>query len=147
MENQIYAYVGLITIAIAVVYLFSKALKFNNAVLEGLTNRQSNTKSITEVVEALNKANEQMSDGINVSKNRTDIEDMIIALDEQIGYRMLIGCSELATNMSKTETKDISKEMEKLSNMQQTRTMLNDLLKFVDNATTNESTSKISSFF
>jgi hypothetical protein len=123
MENQIYAYVGLITIAIAVVYLFSKALKFNNAVLEGLTTRQSNTKSITEVVEALNKAN------------------------EQIGYRMLIGCSELATNMSKTETKDISKEMEKLSNMQQTRTMLNDLLKFVDNATTNESTSKISSFF
>ena len=149
MEKNIYAYVGLLVIAFAVVYLFVKALKYNSSVLEGLTAKRQDVQSIGDIVKSLNKANEQMGDSLNISKNRTDIEDMIVALDEQIGYNMLVGCTTLAAKMSDVDPKDVSKDLKKLSHMQQTRTMLDDLLKFVDNVSTSSdtTTSKITSFF
>ena len=149
MEKNIYAYVGLMVIAFAVVYLFVKALKYNSSILEGLTARRQDVQSIGDIVKSLNKANEQMGDSLNISKNRTDIEDMIVALDEQIGYSMLVGCSTLAAKMSAVDPKDVGKDLKKLSHMQQARTMLDDLLKFVDNVSTSSDTtaSKITSFF
>ena len=148
MEKNIYAYVGLLAIAFIVIYLFVKALKYNSSVLEGLTAKQP-TQSIEDIVKSLNKANEAMGDSVNISKNRTDIEDMIVALDEQIGYHMLVGCSALATKMAAVEPKGVGKDMEKLTHMQQVRTTLDDLLKFVDSVSTSSdaTTSKISSFF
>ena len=147
MEKNIYAYVGLLVIAFVVIYLFVKALKYNSSIIEGLTSKQP--QSIEATVTALNKANEQMGDGLNISKNRTEIEDMLVALDEQIGYNMLKGCFALATKMAAPDVNGAAKDMEKLSHMQQVRTMLDDILKFVDNVSTSSdsTTSKIASFF
>jgi hypothetical protein len=152
MEKNIYAYVGLLVIAFLVVYLFVKALKYNSSILEGLTVKQQQTQSVEDIVKSLNKANEQIGDGFNISKNRTDIEDMLVALDEQIGYIMLGTCFSLAKNMpghAGEITAGMGKNMEKLTNMQQVRTMLDDVLKFVDNVSTSSdaATSKITSFF
>ena len=149
MEKNIYAYVGLLVIAFLVVYLFVKALKYNSSILEGLTVKQQQTQSVEDIVKSLNKANEQMGDGFNISKNRTDIEDMLVALDEQIGYIMLGTCFSLAKKMDGTGgPAGMVKDMEKLTHMQQVRTMLDDVLKFVDNVSTSSdaATSKTSFF-
>jgi len=150
MEKNIYAYVGLLVIAFVVIYLFVKALKYNSSIIEGLTAKQQETQSIEDIVKQINKANEAVGDGLNISKNRTDIEDMLVALDEQIGYIMLMGCVSLAAKMDGTAGPvGAGKDMERLAHMQQVRTMLDDVLKFVDNVSSGSTatTSKITSFF
>jgi hypothetical protein len=130
-------YWNLLLFAMILLGLYIFFSNYNNmpVVKEGLENQSSangiagNSKTYLENIKQFNI---QMKDKLNInnSEYRKNYEDIILALDDYINYTMLDQILKIPINS------DINKEnLEKiirLGSMNETRTALNNILKFVD---------------
>jgi hypothetical protein len=131
-----------------------KALKLNCSIIEGLTKATTEKQTIEETVNYLQKTNEQMEDALSTDKNRTEIENMIVALDEHLGYIMLEEVLKLAVaqgdkDKSSTQKETAIQAAKAVVQTQQVRTALDDTIKFLDSLSTtkNKVTSGFSNLF
>lgn len=93
-ENEVYKYLGLAFIVLAVIFIIHKIVEVQSRVVEGMSNNSS-AKSISEIVQEVKKLAARNRDDLHIAEDRDKLEDVIIA------YKSLIGCTvlkEMSTN-------------------------------------------------
>lgn len=116
-------------------YIFFNNYNSLPDIKEGLENKSSgnglssNSKTYLENIKQINM---KMKDKLNInnSEYRKNYEDIILAVDDYINYAMLEQILNISINSDNTG-KNLEKII-KLGNMNETRTALNNVLKFVD---------------
>lgn len=132
--KEVYWNLLLFTMILLGLYIF-----FTNynipVVKEGLENQSSpngvssNSKTYLENIKQMNM---QMKDKLNInnSEYRKNYEDIILALDDYINYTMLDQILKIPVNSDMN--KENLEKIIKLGSVNETRTALNNILKFVD---------------
>jgi len=93
-ENEVYKYLGLAFIVLAVIFIIHKIVEVQSRVVEGMSNNSS-AKSISEIAQEVKKLAARNRDDLHIAEDRDKLEDVIIA------YKSLIGCTvlkEMSTN-------------------------------------------------
>jgi hypothetical protein len=93
-ENEVYKYLGLAFIVLAVIFIIHKIVEVQSRVVEGMSNNSS-AKSISEIVQEVKKLAARNRDDLHIAEDRDKLEDVIIA------YKSLIVCTvlkEMSTN-------------------------------------------------
>ena len=93
-ENEVYKYLGLAFIILAVVFIIHKIVEVQSRVVEGMSNNSS-TISISEMEEEVKKLASRKRDDLHIGEDRDKLEDIIIAYKSLIGSRAL---EEMSTN-------------------------------------------------
>lgn len=93
-ENEVYKYLGLAFIIIAVIFIIHKIVEVQSRVVEGMSNNSS-TKSINEIEEEVKKLAERKREDLHIGEDRDKLEDIIIAYKSLIGSKVL---EEMSTN-------------------------------------------------
>jgi len=122
----------IISLIIVILFLLGRYSKSNSKkTLEGFSNTKLNPANIKESLSLLKNENEQITDGLLVSKYRSDYEDYIIELNNHID---LIALSE-----SVKPEEDIKIKIESLKEIDTRysplKEMLNDVMKKLDKTT------------
>ena len=93
-ENEVYKYLGLAFIILAVIFIIHKIVEVQSRVVEGMSNNSS-TISISEMEEEVKKLASRKRDDLHIGEDRDKLEDIIIAYKSLIGSRAL---EEMSTN-------------------------------------------------
>ena len=93
-ENEVYKYLGLAFIILAVIFIIHKIVEVQSRVVEGMSNNSS-TMSISEMEEQIKKLAARKRDDLHIGEDRDKLEDIIIAYKSLIGSRAL---EEMSTN-------------------------------------------------
>tara|TARA_B100001287_G_C22582262_1_gene481528 strand:+ start:585 stop:1019 length:435 start_codon:yes stop_codon:yes gene_type:complete len=93
-ENEVYKYLGLAFIILAVIFIIHKIVEVQSRVVEGMSNNSSKI-SISEMEEELKKLASRKRDDLHIGEDRDKLEDIIIAYKSLIGSRAL---EEMSTN-------------------------------------------------
>ena len=93
-ENEVYKYLGLAFIILAVIFIIHKIVEVQSRVVEGMSN-SSSTKSISEIEEEVKKLAARNRDDLHIGEDRDKLEDIIIAYKSLIGTTVL---KEMSTN-------------------------------------------------
>lgn len=93
-ENEVYKYLGLAFIILAVIFIIHKIVEVQSRVVEGMSNNSS-TMSISEMEEQIKKIAARKRDDLHIGEDRDKLEDIIIAYKSLIGSRAL---EEMSTN-------------------------------------------------
>ena len=93
-ENEVYKYLGLAFIILAVIFIIHKIVEVQSRVVEGMSNNSS-TKSINEIEEEVKKLAERKREDLHIGEDRDKLEDIIIAYKSLIGSKVL---EEMSTN-------------------------------------------------
>lgn len=93
-ENEVYKYLGLAFIILAVIFIIHKIVEVQSRVVEGMSNNSS-TMSISEMEEQVKKLAARKRDDLHIGEDREKLEDIIIAYKSLIGSRAL---EEMSTN-------------------------------------------------
>ena len=93
-ENEVYKYLGLAFIILAVIFIIHKIVEVQSRVVEGMSNNSS-TISISEMEEEVKKLASRKRDDLHIGEDRDKLEDIIIAYESLIGSRAL---EEMSTN-------------------------------------------------
>ena len=93
-ENEVYKYLGLAFIILAVIFIIHKIVEVQSRVVEGMSNNSS-TISISEMEEEVKKLAARKRDDLHIGEDRDKLEDIIIAYKSLIGSRAL---EEMSTN-------------------------------------------------
>jgi hypothetical protein len=93
-ENEVYKYLGLAFIILAVIFIIHKIVEVQSKVVEGMSN-SSSTKSISEIEEEVKKLAARNRDDLHIGEDRDKLEDIIIAYKSLIGTTVL---KEMSTN-------------------------------------------------
>jgi hypothetical protein len=94
-ENEVYKYLGLGFIVLAVIFIIHKIVEVQTRVIEGMSNDSSASKSINEILEEAKKLAQNKRSDLHISEDRDKFEDIISA------YKSMIGCEvlkEMSTN-------------------------------------------------
>jgi len=117
-----------------VVYLVFRSFNYNPMLIEGMTDASGNSVSTSgngiagsaaSYGATIKAATIKLQDTFLVSKYRTDYESVILNLDDYISNLML-------QNTLSFDMKNPSASLSKLVELQQAKTALNNVMKFVD---------------
>ena len=143
-QDNIYKYLGLGVVTILAVYIGIKTLTFQAKMIEGMTT-QSNQKKPTVTDEIANillnssssstaselkNINNKLNDILAVSKNRTDYENTIIALEELCNTMMFAYVQQSATDISKNNS--MASSMYTATGLKSFIDTLNATMKYID---------------
>lgn len=131
--------IGFIIIGIIVVYYIIKGFQLQNTIIEGLSNNDDTTSSVSTSAgiagtaanyAAAIKANfVKTQDELLIDKYRNDYEKVLINMDEYVSIMML----KQILSMNAGGTGEINnKSMERLNLLKQTKDILNSTMKFLD---------------
>lgn len=134
--------IGILVIAMFVIYYFIGCVKVQTSIIEGLTNStlpKISTTKISSILEAGNAANYaesikskfiQLQDELLISKYRKDYETAIINMDDYISMLMLKQV--LSMNTSETNQKANIDVLNTLNILKNSKDALNATMKFLD---------------
>jgi hypothetical protein len=94
---------------------------------EAMPNERDGAK---KYVETITGANTNLKNGLNIPQYRTDYENVLIQLDDYIGYCMLKQA--LDVNINVGDTTSAIATFEKINKLQASKTSLDNLMKWMD---------------
>ena len=93
-ENEVYKYLGLAFIILAVIFIIHKIVEVQTRVVEGMSDKSS-SKSINEILEEVKKIASRDRSDFHIGEDRDNFEDIIIAYKSILGTTVL---KEMSTN-------------------------------------------------
>ena len=88
-ENEVYKYLGLAFIILAVIFIIHKIVEVQTRVIEGMTNNDPHGKSINELIDEIKKVAQNKRNDLHITEDRDKLEDIIFS------YKSIIGCDVL----------------------------------------------------
>ncbi len=88
-ENEVYKYLGLAVIILAVIFIIHKIVEIQSRVIEGMTNNDPHGKSINELIDEIKKVAQNKRNDLHITEDREKLEDIIFS------YKSIIGCDVL----------------------------------------------------
>ena len=88
-ENEVYKYLGLAFIILAVIFIIHKIVEIQSRVIEGMTNNDPHGKSINELIDEIKKVAQNKRNDLHITEDREKLEDIIFS------YKSIIGCDVL----------------------------------------------------
>jgi hypothetical protein len=135
-------------IGIIGVFIYFITSLSNNYIVEGLENISSDVSAniqslpVGATVNASNYAtiiknlSTQLQDSLLVSKYRTDYENVIINMEDLVNNLMLRTTLNINANLNSPG--DVMKQLNALNTLQQSKTALNSVMKFIDSGSSSK---------
>jgi hypothetical protein len=151
MDNDnLYKYIGMIILAIFIIYIILRTLNFQATLIEGLTTADSTTNDTSKtdkdkIPDMINANTTIIEDGLLIDKYKKTYEDIIINLENNVNYFMLGGIMKNSETISKNPmSADSQKIINNLNNLKIFKDTLNDSMNFLDKSSS-VNTSSLSS--
>ena len=80
-ENEVYKYLGLAFIILAVIFIIHKIEEIQSRVIEGMTNNDPHGKSINELIDEIKKVAQNKRNDLHITEDREKLEDIIYILE------------------------------------------------------------------
>ena len=139
MDNDnLYKYIGMIILAIFIIYIILRTLNFQATLIEGLTTAESTTNDTSKtdkdkIPDMINANTTIIEDGLLIDKYKKTYEDIIINLENNVNYFMLGGIMKNSETISKNPmSADSQKIINNLNNLKIFKDTLNDSMNFLD---------------
>ena len=129
MSDKLYKYVGLTVIIIFVICVSVKSLDLNTQVIEGLTNNKDKSSLVGDLVKSTKRDNEHTKDALLINKYKTDYEDLILEMEENVNLKVFELITQVKSNDYNKKTMDTIKKINKL---EQFKLTLDQTMKFLD---------------
>lgn len=131
----------IVLLIIGCVYFYVNTTKMSADQREGFATVAGSTTSSTisdsherdgakKYVDSLSAANTNLKNGLNIPQYRVDYENVLVQLDDYIGYSMLKTALDVNINLS-DPTSAVS-SLDNLNKLNQCKNTLNDLMKWMD---------------
>ena len=103
-ENEVYKYLGLAFIILAVIFIIHKIVEVQSRVIEGMTNNDPHGKSINELIDEIKKVAQNKRNDLHITEDRDKLEDIIFS------YKSIIGCDvlkDMSTNRNNENNSEL----------------------------------------
>jgi len=137
-QDEFFKIIGILLVSFFIIYMVVKMFKLQATVLEGLTNGTDDTDSnpssgeagtATSYAAAIKALTVKLQDELLISKYRKDYENVIINLDDLMGYIML----KLVLNLKITDNFTANMMViDNINNLKTARDSLNSTMTFLD---------------
>lgn len=132
-ENDMIMYIGLISLVLFLFFIISRVFTFQTSMMEGLTNKDSQTQPINVTVGKVENINKVSEDHLFIEKYRSDYEDLIIHLEETTNLDMMRLIKQHGNNIEQGKTVDEQmKTIKKINELNQLKESLNSSMKYID---------------
>ena len=132
-ENDMIMYIGLISLVLFLFFIISRVFTFQNSMIEGLSNKDSQSQPINVTVGKVENINKVSEDHLFIEKYRSDYEDLIIHLEETTNLDMMRLIKEHGNNIEQGKTVDEQmKTIKKINELNQLKESLNSSMKYMD---------------
>jgi len=136
-QDEFFKIVGIVIVCFFIIYITMKMFQLQTNIIEGLTNSDGtissssssgDTGNIDTYAAAIKSQLIKLQDEILISKNKKKYEDIIIDLDDYIGYLML----KQMLSMNLTDMKTRITDLESLNALKNSKDALNAAMVFLD---------------
>lgn len=132
-ENDMIMYIGLISLVLFLFFIISRVFTFQTSMMEGLSNKDSQSQPINVTVGKVENINKVSEDHLFIEKYRSDYEDLIIHLEETTNLDMMRLIKEHGNNIEQGKTVDEQmKTIKKINELNQLKESLNSSMKYID---------------
>lgn len=139
-KNDIVYYLGLTFVVCLLIYVVIKSLTLQLNIVEGLTSNRNtssgsglNSTDKDKIAEAVKNNTNTIEDNLLISKYRSNYEQTIIELENNIGYALLSSVLNNAESISNNPTSTESQTIiTSINNMKTFKDVLNDAMKVLD---------------
>ena len=132
-ENDMIMYIGLISLVLFLFFIISRVFTFQTSMMEGLSNKDSQSQPINVTVGNVENINKVSEDHLFIEKYRSDYEDLIIHLEETTNLDMMRLIKEHGNNIEQGKTVDEQmKTIKKINELNQLKESLNSSMKYID---------------
>ena len=129
MSDKLYKYVGLTVVIVFVVCVSIKSLHLNTQVIEGVTNKKDKQTLVGDLIKNTKRDNEHTEDALLINKYKTDYEDLILEMEENVNLKVLELITRVKSNDYNKKTMDTIK---KINDLEQFKLTLDQTMKFLD---------------
>jgi len=128
--NDLFKLIGIIVFTLLIIYLLINSFNLQVSVIEGLTNANVNGEAGSASNYSANIKSQvvKLQDELLISKYRKDYENIIIEMDDLIGYNML----KLILNMKSDSKEALINSLNNLNTLKNSKDSLNATMKFLD---------------
>ena len=132
-ENDMIMYIGLISLVLFLFFIISRVFTFQTSMMEGLSNKDSQSQPINVTVGKVENINKVSEDHLFIEKYRSDYEDLIIHLEETTNLDMMRLIKQHGNNIEQGKTVDEQmKTIKKINELNQLKESLNSSMKYID---------------
>lgn len=135
-EDEIYRYLGIITLTLFFIYIVSCVLNTQNNIIEGLTNQKKPLNIQDDLFSNLDKHlkenNDRLSDSLLIKKYKTQYEDSIIEIDTNTELKILQLTILYGNALANKDDKEAKKYLEEINLLQNLKASLKNTMKHVD---------------
>ena len=132
-ENDMIMYIGLISLVLFLFFIISRVFTFQTSMMEGLSNKDSQSQPINVTVGKVENINKVSEDHLFIEKYRSDYEDLIIHLEETTNLDMMRLIKQHGNNIEQGKTVDEQmKTIKKINELSQLKESLNSSMKYID---------------
>lgn len=131
-QNDLFKFIGLAVVVLFLVSIGVKMFRAQTKVIEGMTN-SGNATDIDKVATAINSETDKNDTMLALHKNRTNYEDMIVALEKNCSEYILKSLMDNAESIaSNPESDESQKTITNLNNLAEFRKTLNTAMIVLD---------------
>jgi len=132
-SDNIYKYLGLAVIAVFVLYIVLKSMKFQANIIEGMASASAGTTSTDDMPSAVKSNTDTIEDALTITKYRRTYEDTLINLETSASVSMLSAVTKNAETISKDPTSvESQKIITSINNLKAFKDSLNDTMSALD---------------
>jgi hypothetical protein len=132
-SDNIYKYLGLAVIAVFVLYIVLKSMKFQANIIEGMASAGAGTTSTDNMPSAVKSNTDTIEDALTITKYRRVYEDTLINLETSASVSMLSAVTKNAETISKDPTSvESQKIITSVNNLKAFKDSLNDTMTALD---------------
>ena len=132
-SDNIYKYLGLAVIAVFVLYIVLKSMKFQANIIEGMATAAAGTTSTDNLPSSVKSNTDTIEDALTITKYRRVYEDTLINLETSASVSMLSAITKNAETISKDPTSaESQKIITSINNLKTFKDSLNDTMTALD---------------
>jgi hypothetical protein len=135
-EDDIYRYLGVITVALFFIYIVKSVLNTQNSIIEGLTNVKKPLNIQDDLFSNLDKHlkenNDRLADSLLIKKYKREYEDSIIEIDTNTDLKILQLTILYGNALANKDDKEAKKYLEEINLLQNLKAYLKNTMKFID---------------
>ena len=132
-SDNIYKYLGLAVIAVFVLYIVLRSMKFQANIIEGMASAAAGTTSTDNLPSVVKSNTDTIEDALTITKYRRSYEDTIINLETSAGVSMLSAIAKNAETISKDPMSAAAQKIiTSINNLKAFKDSLNDTMVALD---------------
>lgn len=119
--------------SLTIIYVIFKIIYMNeNIIIEGLTNNKGAKERLQDIQKQITSMNNNLSDILNIEKNKSDYENMIIELDE-LTDKIII--STLVSQLENSNGNELNEKLiDEINSLVNFKNNLNEVMNSLDKA-------------